>query len=624
MPLNLQLSGHPADSTAGESGYIMAQDASTNTGPHHHVCLPLTHEMIVKIEKASALRAEVAAARCAYDTAYSSPTQAQTEAKIAVDCCEADILELKVKLLRQQHAKTRAQTAQLISLNNAFEKAKRRLDECDADVDALAVRAQDAENRLLDLFMEIHLLLLTGSTQSRAMGIGLVDRQDAPSEGAAKLAIDAESTDESIPEAAEARQPIMPARNERDEDQLSCVQIPVLEQAQTQTIEIHSQASPAAAVSTDGQIFETSKVRCEHYLAPLLDVTSKLVGTNVHCSDDNVEKETAALGGSNTMHEIYEESLADRTKEEANLALQHCESLYWNTHNELVEHRDTYDDQYAKFVNDNPDKSLDQCKDCFGPQHLKEGMLISRKLSDAEAAMKAARVEARKAGVNQPNSHDQESDFLTAIDEGEGPAKKKAQWSIDTCDRKRIHEWVNAPNKTSNLQLVEVQYALSGAEVEFWESTSSCGDPKWRAKVDNEKVSRKRRKISSMTDSRIPACQDTDGGTSGNASNDGGEEDFRSDQTPPLQRRGRPWFRSVRNRQKRAASWPSSPDGYAGYQFDFVHPILMRFPDRPRAKVSRPASHSSKVEQLTNIIQNEIPIQLHGDIIAKDLVGLPT
>jgi len=297
--------------------------------------------------------------------------------------------------------------------------------------------------------------------------------------------------------------------------------------------------------------------------------------------------------------------------------LQNRELQYWNTKEELDNHGETYADQYAEFFNDNPDKSVDFCKDAFGPMYFQKGVLISRKLAKAEQAMKAARIEARRVGVEQPNSHDQESGFLTEAGEGEGPTKVNAQYSINTCDRKRIREWIEEPNKTSKFDVEEVQYALSGAEVEPWESSSSRGEPNKRKKIETEAENsrRKRRKFESMSSYMLPWPIDANGGESSQGNVDEPETNYKGQedsepvnahddsgarsggieadsQVPPMQRRGRPRSRSVPNRQKRAASWSSSPDGYAGYQFDFVHPVMMRFPDRPRGKVSRPASHS--------------------------------
>jgi hypothetical protein len=62
-------------------------------------------------------------------------------------------------------------------------------------------------------------------------------------------------------------------------------------------------------------------------------------------------------------------------------------------------------------------------------------MTISKRLSDAETDTKVGRLAAREDGVNQPNSCDQESTFLTAAGEGEGITKANGQRNIDECDR---------------------------------------------------------------------------------------------------------------------------------------------------------------------------------------------
>jgi hypothetical protein len=88
-----------------------------------------------------------------------------------------------------------------------------------------------------------------------------------------------------------------------------------------------------------------------------------------------------------------------------------------------------------------PNDTVDYCRDTFGPMHFYEAIILSKRVSKAEKAMKAARVEARKAEVEQPNSYDQESNFLTAAGEGEPIIKQHAQFSMDTCNTKRIREW---------------------------------------------------------------------------------------------------------------------------------------------------------------------------------------
>jgi hypothetical protein len=126
-------------------------------------------------------------------------------------------------------------------------------------------------------------------------------------------------------------------------------------------------------------------------------------------------------------------------------------------------------------------------KAAFGPHYLQRGMMISTELLEAEKNLKRARVEAKEAGVDLPNSRDQESDFLSVP--GKGPIQDVSQFSfgdLGTLDIRRINDWLLATNKTSKFQFFEAQYALSGADVEPWESSSLRGEAGIRRKIDGE------------------------------------------------------------------------------------------------------------------------------------------
>jgi hypothetical protein len=215
-------------------------------------------------------------------------------------------------------------------------------------------------------------------------------------------------------------------------------------------------------------------------------------------------------------------------------------------------------------------------------------MTISKRLSDAEANTKAGRLAGREAGINQPNSCDQESAFLTAAGEGEGITKANGQRNIDECDREWIDDWANDSEKNKQAQLVKAQYALSGGEVEPWESRSSCGEK--RKKIDEYAIS-KRTKVNAERGYQLPEGDDAaneEQGTSKSSGRESGGDDGEP-HAPRSKDRGRRQSRSaVARRQKRSASlpaWPSCPDRYPDHVFDFVRRDLLRYPDGPRGKV---------------------------------------
>jgi hypothetical protein len=191
--------------------------------------------------------------------------------------------------------------------------------------------------------------------------------------------------------------------------------------------------------------------------------------------------------------EAEQQAQVDAYREAARIAaeeeLSRREQQYWTALHELQNHRETYDIQYDEFFSAHPNDTVDYCRNTFGPMHFYEAILLSKRVSKAEKAMKAARVEARKAEVEQPFSYDQEFNFLSAAGEGEPIIKQQAQFSMDTCNTKRIREWPMA--RESKYQIEELQFALSGADVEVWESGSSCGNASKRKKIDSENQKRK-------------------------------------------------------------------------------------------------------------------------------------
>jgi hypothetical protein len=167
--------------------------------------------------------------------------------------------------------------------------------------------------------------------------------------------------------------------------------------------------------------------------------------------------------------------------------LEKCEIAVCEIANELDSHHEAYQTLFASYSRIYSDMSQELREAAFGPHYLQRGMMISTELSEAEKNLKRARVEAKEAGVDLPNSRDQESDFLSVP--GEGPIQDVSQFpfgDLGTLDVRRINDWLLATNKTCKFQFVEAQYALSGADVEPWESSSSRGEAGIRRKIDGE------------------------------------------------------------------------------------------------------------------------------------------
>jgi hypothetical protein len=149
-----------------DSGAVTANFAKK--GHEHHICISLTAEMVVMIEKASVFKTDLEAARNAYNLALNTPSQAQIDARSAMDCCKTDLLEFEAKLRRQTAAKSRQQEMQLACLSKALKRAKRLLEDCQAQVELFAVKVRDKETQLLDVLMDLHRSLLADQTRSQA------------------------------------------------------------------------------------------------------------------------------------------------------------------------------------------------------------------------------------------------------------------------------------------------------------------------------------------------------------------------------------------------------------------------------------------------------------------------
>jgi hypothetical protein len=164
--------------------------------------------------------------------------------------------------------------------------------------------------------------------------------------------------------------------------------------------------------------------------------------------------------------------------------LERREKDYCDARKQFDHHQVTYASQLLQYFQDHPQDNDDMRDEAFGPIYLDRGKTISGKLSAAEAALKAVRIAAKEAGVEDVNFWDQESGFHSVTGEGLGPADH--QFLLDTCPRKRVRQWIQRPEKTSKHQNTELQYAVSSAEIDPWESASCRGESSKRKKIDAE------------------------------------------------------------------------------------------------------------------------------------------
>jgi hypothetical protein len=192
--------------------------------------------------------------------------------------------------------------------------------------------------------------------------------------------------------------------------------------------------------------------------------------------------------------------LQDDKKLKALKELERWEKHYWDAGRELDTHHDTYDEQLEACYGQNgePDRPFDDLEDEFAQEYLQRSNAISKEHTSAKQRVQVARRLAAEAGVDDPHAWDQESGFVSVP--GEGPSPSWDAYVTQQFDGNRVRRWLNNGNATTNLELVETQFALSGAEVETWESSSSRGDvvkmvKRKHAGVDANGDANKRRKL---------------------------------------------------------------------------------------------------------------------------------
>ena len=96
----------------------------------------------------------------------------------------------------------------------------------------------------------------------------------------------------------------------------------------------------------------------------------------------------------------------------------------------------SYEEKFEEYKELYPNQDTEVLERVYGPEYFKLGQKATGNLLDAEVALKKSRIHAKKLGLGNVNSPDQESGFLTV--DGEGPTKEAAEEIALSCDLKRI------------------------------------------------------------------------------------------------------------------------------------------------------------------------------------------
>lgn len=102
------------------------------------------------------------------------------------------------------------------------------------------------------------------------------------------------------------------------------------------------------------------------------------------------------------------------------------------------DHFGTYHQQLHEFRVMNAARPHEDMESSFGPIFCQRGQIGTQRIIQAEEELKQARLAAKDAGVLNPNSPEQESEFLSVV--GEGPHTEYLELQIQNCNRKRIQE----------------------------------------------------------------------------------------------------------------------------------------------------------------------------------------
>ncbi|KAH7069793.1 hypothetical protein BKA63DRAFT_569398 [Paraphoma chrysanthemicola] len=510
------------------------------------------------------LKKKVEMAREVYDCEIPDLSHDISEAVCAVDCAEHDIAKLEARI-RHKRSQTQKQTHELRDLKEALEEAKDKVVYYRERSQALFDDVRRFEDQLLHVMMKLQLrchdphktaiawmkdhltmngYIVAGNalsvpadvTGGPNLAVGTLSPRkvliNPPQQGCnvegspqnagnACVQVDAPKKSPIQPLPHVYIHPTMPQPSDAahsikarsDEHTSDCFQHCALDSRILEpsirpppTIEIHLglEKSKPDRKDTHQQLSVQSPVLID---APVANVAAPATSSEPAQQENNASPDAEP----NLRNEKQISADISEKKRVALQEFEQCENLYYEAGRKLDAHQDTYDEQWEAFYKDHadPSKHNELLEDQFALKYLHRTKDINAEHTLAKERMKAARLLAAEAGVELPNSYDQESDFLAVP--GEGPTPSRDAEVASHLDRTRVKKWLHEEIATCKLKLVEAQFALSGSDVETWKSSSSRGDVVKRKLEDAEDDANKRRKVDSNTSRRLVEFREGDG-----------------------------------------------------------------------------------------------------------------
>ncbi|KAH7074200.1 hypothetical protein FB567DRAFT_611116 [Paraphoma chrysanthemicola] len=511
------------------------------------------------------LKKKVERAREAYDCEMYDMSHNISEAVCAVDCAEHDITKLKARI-RFQRSQTQEQTHELRDLNAALEEAKEKVVYYRELSQELFDDVRLFEGQLLHVMMQLQLwchdprktavawmkdhLTMNGYTVVENPSSVPVDTKGSPNPAAGTsdsrkvlitppqeghhvegslqnaenvyIQVDApkkgpiqplpyESVPSTISQSTEAAQAIQ-ARSEDTSDCIQhCALAPCsLEPSTCPSSIIEHHFGPEKSKPARSDSHHDTLVRSPRRADVPVAIGAAPATPREPTQQENTTSPEAEPAPSN---EAPNQKDTDEKTRIALEELEQCENQYWDAGRNIDTHETTYDEQWTAFYTDHfhPNKRIEVLEDAFAQEYLHRRHALNAAHTLAEQRMKAARLRATEAGVEYPNTYGQESDFLDAP--GEGPSLSRDAQDVDGT---RVRKWLCAEDAVCKLEVVEARFALEGAHVETWESSSSRGDVGKRKRIEANDEARKRRKVDGDTLRRRAETEDEEYGVCGN------------------------------------------------------------------------------------------------------------
>lgn len=608
------------------------------------------------------LKKKVERAREVYDCEMYDMSHKISEAVCAVDCAEHDIAKLKARI-RFQRSQTQEQTHELRDLKAALEEAKGNVVYYRELSQELFDDVRLSEGQLLHVMMKLQLrchnphktviawmtdyltmngytvventssvpvdtigspnpaagtsdsrkVLITPPQEGHHVEGGLQNAEnvyiqvDAPKKGPIQP-LPYESVPSTISQSTEAAQSVQA----RSEDTSDCIQHCALAPCSLEPsirpssmIEHHfgPEKSKPARSDSHQETLGRSPQRADVPVA----IGAAPVTPREPTQQENTKPPEAEPAPSN---EAPNQKDIDEKNRIALEELEQCENQYWNAGRNIDTHETTYDEQWTAFYTDhfNPTTRIESLEDAFAQEYLHRTHALNAAHTLAEQRMKAARLRAAEAGVEYPNTCGQESDFLDAP--GEGPSLSRDAQDVDGT---RVRKWLCDEDAVCKLEVVEARFALEGAHVETWESSSSRGDVGKRKKIDaNNDEMNKRRKLDRDTSQRFTRPDSQDHGPYCDASEQGQSPQDRPRFTPVSRKRALSET-GVRDLLRDIYSHVEEEVTGCG----IIPMELLRFSNVGYKPVSRP-SISPSSEQVANMSQGHIPVEMREEIMDLD------